>query len=125
MADEKQQAPPVTGPLDYSTNAPSILAIVGFFDAFALLVVLARIYVRGVMLKTVGTDDYVMMAAMVNLTSNLFVVWKLNWLYSSSVVLVCWYASLEKHIMELECMKIPFWWRIRLQSCIGISSNRW
>jgi hypothetical protein len=78
MADEKQQAPPVTGPLDYSTNAPSILAIVGFFDAFALLVVLARIYVRGVMLKTVGTDDYVMMAAMVNLTSNLFVVWKLN-----------------------------------------------
>jgi hypothetical protein len=47
------------------TNAPSILAINGFFCGFTLIVVLARIYVRSIMLKTFGPDDYLITAAMV------------------------------------------------------------
>ena len=54
-----------TAPVDTTSNAPSILAINGFFMGFALLVVGARIYVRGIMLKTVGPDDYVILLAMV------------------------------------------------------------
>ncbi|PMD25802.1 hypothetical protein NA56DRAFT_529236, partial [Hyaloscypha hepaticicola] len=46
------------------TNVPSILAINGFFCGVALIVVLARIYVRSVMLKTFGTDDYLITGAM-------------------------------------------------------------
>jgi hypothetical protein len=52
-------------PVDTSTNAPSILAINGFFCAFTVIVVLARIYVRAIMLKTFGTDDYLITAATV------------------------------------------------------------
>lgn len=56
---------PVTGlNTDKSTNAPKILAITGFFATLTLIVVLARFYVRSVMLKTTGADDWVMMAAM-------------------------------------------------------------
>jgi hypothetical protein len=55
-----------TTPVDTTSNAPSILAINGTFMTFALLVVLARIYVRTFMLRTVGSDDYVIMAAMVS-----------------------------------------------------------
>jgi hypothetical protein len=50
---------------DTSTNAPSILSINGVFCGFTVLVVLARIYVRMVMLKTMGMDDYLMTAATV------------------------------------------------------------
>lgn len=53
-------------PVDTTSNAPSILAINGSFMGFALLIVGARIYVRSIMLKTVGPDDYVIMAAMVS-----------------------------------------------------------
>lgn len=56
---------PITGlNTDKSTNAPHILAITGFFATLTLIVVLARFYVRSVMLKTTGTDDWIMMAAM-------------------------------------------------------------
>lgn len=51
--------------VDTSTNAPSILAINGVFCGFTILVVVARIYVRWVMLKTMGTDDYLIAAATV------------------------------------------------------------
>jgi hypothetical protein len=54
---------------DTSTNAPSILAINGVFCGFTVLVVAARIYVRMVMLKTMGTDDYLMAAATVCIVS--------------------------------------------------------
>ena len=57
--------PNTATPLDTSTNAPSILAINGFFCGFSVLVVLLRGYVRAVMLKTVGVDDYLMLAATV------------------------------------------------------------
>ncbi|KAH7317763.1 phosphatidylserine decarboxylase [Rhexocercosporidium sp. MPI-PUGE-AT-0058] len=54
-------APP--GPIDRSTNAPSILAVNGVFFGFTILVMAARIYVRAVMLKTMGTDDWLILAA--------------------------------------------------------------
>ena len=53
-------------PVDTTSNAASILAINGCFMAFALIIVGARMYVRSIMLKTVGADDYVIMAAMVS-----------------------------------------------------------
>ncbi len=52
-------------PVDTSTNASSILAINGFFCGFTILVVLARVYVRAIMLKTFGVDDYLIVAATV------------------------------------------------------------
>lgn len=52
-----------TAQVDTSTNAPSILAINGFFCGITVFVVLARIYVRVIMLKTMGTDDYLITAA--------------------------------------------------------------
>ncbi len=52
---------------DNSTNAPSILAINGVFCAFTILVVAARMYVRLMMLKTVGTDDFLVAAAAVRI----------------------------------------------------------
>ncbi|KAH9207631.1 hypothetical protein DL95DRAFT_395890 [Leptodontidium sp. 2 PMI_412] len=54
-------APP--GPIDRSTNAPSILAVNGVFFGFTVVVMAARIYVRAVMLKTIGTDDWLILAA--------------------------------------------------------------
>ena len=52
-----------TGPVDRSTNAPSILAVNGVFCGAAVLVMAARFYVRAVMLKTLGTDDWLILAA--------------------------------------------------------------
>jgi len=62
-----RQAVAPTGPVDLSTNAPSILAINGFFCGLALLVVGARMFVRIAMLKTVGPDDYLICLAAVSL----------------------------------------------------------
>lgn len=53
-----------TIPLDQSTNAPKILAINGVFMGIALVVVLLRFFVRSIMLKSVGSDDWVMAASM-------------------------------------------------------------
>lgn len=50
---------------DFSTNASTILAIVGSFVGCAVLVVLLRVFVRSVMLKMFGPDDYVMVVASV------------------------------------------------------------
>lgn len=47
-------------------NGPRILGIVGFLTAFTLATVLLRIYVRIWMTKTMGTDDYTMVASMVS-----------------------------------------------------------
>lgn len=57
--------------LDMSTNAAQILAINGAFAGFAVVVVLLRVYVRAVMLKTMGIDDYLMMGATVRIPSQL------------------------------------------------------
>lgn len=50
---------------DLSSNAPTILAVVGTFVGCAVLVVTARVLVRALMLKRVGPDDYIMIAAVV------------------------------------------------------------
>ena len=51
-----------SGANDNHGNA--ILAITGATTAFACTVVLARLYVRAVMLKTFGADDWSMVVAM-------------------------------------------------------------
>ena len=63
---KRQAGPPPLTPEELAyTNAPEILAISGSFFAVATLVVLLRCYVRLVMLKVFGIDDYVMVVAMV------------------------------------------------------------
>jgi len=57
--------PPPTFANPNENNGGVILAVTGTFTAFALLAVMLRMYVRTFMLKTVGADDYVMIAAMV------------------------------------------------------------
>ncbi|KAK0111525.1 hypothetical protein ONS95_001879 [Cadophora gregata] len=52
-----------TEPVDRSTNAPSILAVNGVFCGAAVVVMAARMYVRAVMLKTLGIDDWLILAA--------------------------------------------------------------
>ena len=52
---------------DLSTNAPTILAIVGAFVGCAVLAVCLRVFVRLIMLKMFGSDDYVMVTATVRL----------------------------------------------------------
>ena len=47
-----------------ANNGPVILAVTGAFTGLAALVVILRIYVRAVMLKSVGPDDWIMMVAM-------------------------------------------------------------
>jgi len=42
----------------------AILAITGTTTAFACILVLARMYVRAVILKTFGADDWAMVVAM-------------------------------------------------------------
>ncbi len=57
-----------------SDKGGKILAITGSFTGAACLVVILRLYVRAFMLKTVGSDDYVMVVAMYDLYE------KKNWL---------------------------------------------
>lgn len=47
-------------------NGPHILAVIGFLMGFGMLVVLLRVYVRVFMTKTMGADDYIMVAAQVS-----------------------------------------------------------
>ncbi|KAK2629560.1 hypothetical protein QTJ16_000380 [Diplocarpon rosae] len=49
---------------DRSTNAPSILAINGAFCGFAFTIVMVRMYARAMVLKAVGKDDWLILAAM-------------------------------------------------------------
>jgi hypothetical protein len=49
---------------DKSTNAPAILAINGALCFFTLVVVMARYYVRTIMLKSMGADDWLIGMAM-------------------------------------------------------------
>ncbi|PMD44631.1 hypothetical protein L207DRAFT_579565 [Hyaloscypha variabilis F] len=46
-------------------NGPRIIIITSTITGISFLVVFLRVYVRAVMLKTVGSDDYTMIAAMV------------------------------------------------------------
>ncbi|EXJ83606.1 hypothetical protein A1O1_07229 [Capronia coronata CBS 617.96] len=49
----------------HESNTANLMAINGTFCGVALVTVVLRMYVRIFMLKSVGTDDYVMVAAMV------------------------------------------------------------
>lgn len=62
---ERQSAASPTAPLDMTSNAATILAVNGVFTGVSLLIVLLRVYVRTIMLKTFGADDYFIVAAMV------------------------------------------------------------
>lgn len=59
----------VDGPMDpaYATasNAESILGVTGFFMAFTVVVMAARLYVRMKMLRNVGPDDWIMLGSVV------------------------------------------------------------
>lgn len=75
--------PPILTPEQIAyNNAPEILAITGTFFTAAMIVVLLRFYVRLVMLKLFGIDDYVMVFAMVRLPTHafqyLYLAWKLT-----------------------------------------------
>jgi hypothetical protein len=48
-----------------ATNAPEIIAIVGAFVGSAVLVVMLRVLVRSLILKTFGLDDYIMVGSTV------------------------------------------------------------
>lgn len=48
------------------SNAQRILSITGTFFTAALIIVLLRCYVRAVMLRVFGKDDYMMVVAMVS-----------------------------------------------------------
>lgn len=58
--------PPSTAKDVTFNNAPKILAITGTFFTAALIVVMLRVYVRSVLLRVFGIDDYVMVGAMVS-----------------------------------------------------------
>lgn len=66
MGLEQRQAFPPEGPLPPDTsNATKILAINTAFLGTATLVVIGRIYVRAVLRKSIGYDDYAIMSSMV------------------------------------------------------------
>jgi hypothetical protein len=57
--------PPTPEELAFN-NAPHILGITGSFFALATITVLLRCYVRTIMLKIFGIDDWVMLLALVS-----------------------------------------------------------
>ncbi|CAL3967960.1 unnamed protein product [Diplocarpon coronariae] len=57
--------PAGTGAADRSTNAPSILAINGAFCGLAVAIVAVRMFVRAMMLKAVGKDDWLILGAVI------------------------------------------------------------
>lgn len=65
---ERQAAPPTPEYKDES-YAGNLLAIHGTFCGLAVLSVILRLYVRVFMIKSVGADDYIMVAAAVSASS--------------------------------------------------------
>ena len=61
---ERQAAPIIH--YKNESNTGNLLAIHGAFGGTAVLTVLLRIYVRIFMLKSIGVDDYIMIAAAVS-----------------------------------------------------------
>lgn len=59
------RAEPGTAAYANESNAYEILSVTGVFGFLALLAVVLRMYVRMFMLKYSGSDDWVMVAAMV------------------------------------------------------------
>jgi hypothetical protein len=63
-----QGTTPFTGiPIEYNpyeSNGKNMLTITGTMTSLALLAVLVRLHVRGIMLKSVGIDDYIIVFSM-------------------------------------------------------------
>lgn len=51
---------------DVPSNAPTIIGVVGAMMGLSTISVMLRIYVRGVMIKTFGIDDGVIVLAFVS-----------------------------------------------------------
>jgi hypothetical protein len=87
----RQVSPLNFGDVLLANHAESIMTITGFFTIFACSVVLARLYVRAVMLKTFGIDDYIMTVAMVPQTHQISPSSKLTivGLFGNSICLFC------------------------------------
>jgi hypothetical protein len=65
----ERQAAPATPEYKDESYAGNLLAIHGTFCGVALLSVILRLYVRVFMIKSVGVDDYIMVAASVSTSS--------------------------------------------------------
>lgn len=65
----ERQAGTATPEYKDESNAGNLLAIHGTFCGVALLSVILRLYVRVFMIKSVGADDYIMVAAAVSTCS--------------------------------------------------------
>lgn len=70
---ERQAANSSTPQYKDESNASNLLAIHGTFCGVAVLSVLLRLYVRIFMLKSVGSDDYIIVAAAVRAFTDLSV----------------------------------------------------
>lgn len=68
---ERQAANASTPQYKDESNAANLLAIHGTFCGVAVLSVLLRLYVRIFMLKSVGADDYLIVAAAVSASTDL------------------------------------------------------
>lgn len=64
---ERQAAEPP--PPKNESNVGNLLAIHGTFCGVAIITVVLRLYVKIFMLKIVGADDYIMVAATVSLST--------------------------------------------------------
>jgi hypothetical protein len=62
--------PAMPPPINLDNHGKNILAVTGFFTGFSCFVVLARLYVRIVILEMISMDDYVMSVAMVHPSSH-------------------------------------------------------
>lgn len=59
------QMPPMTPEFLAYNNKDPIIIIPAVFTALAFVVTMMRVYVRAVMLRVFGVDDYLMLASMV------------------------------------------------------------
>lgn len=61
----QRKDPPDFGDAALESRGPVIIGITAAFTGLAGVLVLARMYVRAFMLRTLGTDDWIIMIAMV------------------------------------------------------------
>jgi len=66
---ERQDGPPLSFTDEYikESNSKVLVAVASICFAVPALIVLLRAYVRGVMIRSMGWDDYVIFATMVRL----------------------------------------------------------
>lgn len=64
----RQEAEPDPADIDFSSNSPRILAIVGTLTGLAALLVTLRCYVRIFILRRFYVEDWIMVVAVVRIT---------------------------------------------------------